>query len=139
MKKSFEDQIFKVKRVVDKIELAIDEMIQETREQNFDPLNPEGINWIYPLKEHLSGMINNFLRSYILSFIKISFKELMQCLEKYYCILPLENIQGQEIYLEQVMPVAIQKRKEMRKFLLLDYVEGEKFTMDFENQKFAIE
>ena len=135
MRKSFEGQIFKVTRVVDKVELALDEMIFESKEENFDPLNPEAVSWIDQVKIKVSSMVNCFLRSYILDLTKRSLSEMMLGLDKYYSVLPLESLNEREEQLfASFIPITMRKRRNMRRALLLDYVEGVSFEENFVEQ-----
>ena len=44
------------------------------------------------MKEKIIKMANYFLKSYIVTLFSLSLGELIKSFDKYYCVLPLQNI-----------------------------------------------
>ena len=59
-------------------------------------------------------MANYFLKSYNVTLLELSYDELITSLDKYYCILPLTNIDSVQGRLTEINPRLIQKRKNLR-------------------------
>ncbi|KAL4447013.1 hypothetical protein ABPG74_014985 [Tetrahymena malaccensis] len=117
--KDFSRQSFKLQRVIDKIESALDELNKEFLKnlQNYH-IEIEGNEWRISVQAQITKMTNSLIQSYLISTVNDSIQDAIKSLDKYYSVLPMQYLVSTTI--KDVAPNLIKKRQEQRLITMLD-------------------
>ncbi|EAR86276.2 dynein heavy chain family protein (macronuclear) [Tetrahymena thermophila SB210] len=109
----FNKQKFKIEKIFDKIELSINEIIFDvTRNMGFESKEIKKLNLHHKLKECMQKITNYLVQSYMSKTIQNSIYQLCESFQKYYAILPYEDLNSEDLVLidPQIKIIRLLKR-----------------------------